>query len=254
MQIIDTHCHLYSSEFNSDIDEIVRKAEKEGVNTFYLPAIDSSTHQYMIELEQNYPGKCIAMMGLHPCSVKANYLDELHIVEDWINKKKFAAVGEIGLDFYWDTTYINEQYIAFNKQIELAILNNMPIVIHTRNAMPETIEVVKGFVSKGVKGIFHCFSGNCIQAMQIIEMGFYLGIGGVITYKNSGLAEVIEKIDLKHLVVETDAPYLTPVPFRGKRNECSYIKYVIEKLALIKNVSKEEVANVTTLNAKKIFG
>jgi TatD DNase family protein len=254
MGLTDTHCHLYSNEFTADIDEVIKRAVIEGADKFYLPAIDSTTHEQMIKLEENYPGKCIAMMGLHPCSVKENYAEELHIVEDWLAKRKFAAVGEIGLDFYWDKTFIQQQYDAFRKQIELSLQYKLPIVIHTRNAMPETITVVKEYASKGITGIFHCFSGTYKEATEIIDMGFYLGIGGVITYKNAGLAEVIEKIDLKYLVVETDAPYLTPVPFRGKRNESSYLKYIIEKLALVKNMPVEEIAAVTIANAQKIFG
>ncbi len=253
MQIIDTHCHLYSDEFNDDIEAVIKRAEHESVTQFFLPAIDSSTHNSMLQLEEKYAGKCIAMMGLHPCYVKNNYTDELLIVEDWLAKRKFAAVGEIGLDFYWDKTFVNQQYIAFRKQIELALQYNLPIVIHTRNAMAETIDVVKAYRDTGLIGIFHCFGGTSEEAAAIIDMGFYLGIGGVVTYKNTSLAAMLEKIDLKYIVLETDAPYLTPVPFRGKRNESSYLKYVVEKLAVIKNCSVDEIAAVTTANAKSIF-
>ncbi|MBP6430767.1 MAG: TatD family hydrolase [Ferruginibacter sp.] len=244
--MIDTHCHLYSTEFDSDRNEMLQRAEQEGVQKFYLPAIDSTTHDAMIELE-NSNKKCIAMMGLHPCSVKENYKEELQIVEEWFTKRNFVAVGEIGLDFYWDKTFVKEQYESFNCQIELAIKKNVPIVIHTRNAMQETINVVKKH--KNVRGIFHCFSGSYESAKEIIKAGFYLGIGGVVTYKNAGLAEVLQKINLQHLVLETDAPYLTPVPFRGKRNESSYLKYIVEKIAEIKNVTVEEVVEVTSTNA-----
>jgi TatD DNase family protein len=253
MILIDTHCHLYAEEFATDIDEVIKRATAEGVDKFYLPAIDSTTHMQMIALEENYPGKCIAMMGLHPCYVKENYLNELQLVKDWLAKKKFAAIGEIGLDFYWDKTFVTEQHDAFRQQMELALQYKLPIVIHTRKAMPETIATVKEYAAKGVTGIFHCFGGNYKEAVEIIDMGFYLGIGGVLTYKNAGLVEVIEKIDLKYLVLETDAPYLTPAPFRGKRNESSYLKYVIEKLAQIKNVPLRDVAAITTANAQKIF-
>jgi TatD DNase family protein len=252
--IVDTHCHLYLDEFKQDINEVIRRAEKEGVHKFYLPAIDSTETENIFLLEDKFPGKCIAMMGLHPCSVKENYMEELTIVKDWLGKRKFAAVGEIGLDFYWDKTFTAQQYEAFRMQVELSLQYKLPIVIHTRNAMQETIEVVKEFVPRGARGIFHCFGGTVENAKEIIDAGFYLGIGGVLTYKRSGLAEVLEKIDLKHMVLETDSPYLTPVPFRGKRNESSYLKYVIEKLALIKNVAVEEVASVTTANAENIFG
>lgn len=252
--IVDTHCHLYLDEFKDDITAVIKRAEAEGVTKFYLPGIDSSEIENMFLLETKFPGKCMAMMGLHPCSVKENYLDELAIVKDWLTKRKFAAVGEIGLDLYWDKTFVVQQYEAFRLQIELSLQYDLPIVIHTRNAMQETIDVVKEFVPAGVKGIFHCFGGTVENANEIIKAGFFLGIGGVLTYKKSGLAEVLEKIDLKHIVLETDSPYLTPVPFRGKRNESSYLKYVVQKLAEIKNVSIEEVAAVTTANAEKIFG
>lgn len=254
MKLTDTHCHLYSAEFAGDIKEVIERAEKEQVGRFYLPAIDSSTHDNMLLLEEQYPGKCRAMMGLHPCSVNGGYIHELKMVEDWLTKRKFVAIGEIGLDFYWDKTFTAEQYTAFRQQIELALQYQLPIVIHTRNAMAETINVVKEYAGRGLKGIFHCFGGTQEDAAAIISMGFYLGIGGVLTYKNAGLAQVLEKIDLQHLVLETDAPYLTPVPFRGKRNESSYLKYVAEKIAEIKKCTVEEVAEVTTANAKKIFG
>lgn len=254
MIITDTHCHLYSEEFDNDIDDIIKRAEAEGVSRFYLPAIDSTATTAMLNLETRFPGKCIAMMGLHPCYVKENYRDELQLVEEWLEKRPFAAVGEIGLDFYWDKTFVAEQRIAFTTQIEWSIKYNLPIVIHTRNAMQETIEIVKDYVPKGARGIFHCFSGSAESAKEIIKTGFYLGIGGVLTYKNGSLAEVLKEIDLAHLVLETDAPYLTPVPFRGKRNESSYLKYIIARLAEVKNCSVEAVAAITTANAQKIFG
>jgi len=252
--IVDTHCHLYLDAFKTDIPEVMDRAAAEGVDKFFLPAIDSTEIENMLLLEEKFPGKCFAMMGLHPCSVKENYIEEMALVESLLAKRKFAAVGEIGLDFYWDKTFTEQQYASFRAQIELSIQYKMPIVIHTRNAMQETIDVVKEYVPAGVRGIFHCFGGTLEQAKAVIDAGFYLGIGGVLTYKRSGLAEVLEKIDLQYLVLETDAPYLAPVPFRGKRNESSYLKYIVEKLALIKNVSAGEVAAVTTANAEKIFG
>jgi TatD DNase family protein len=254
MTIIDTHCHLYLEEFTNDINAIVERAQAYGVEKFYLPAISSEETANMLGLEAKFPGVCIPMMGLHPCYVKENYEEELAVVEEWLNKRPFAAVGEIGLDFYWDKTFVKEQYESFTRQMQWAISKNLPIVIHTRNAMEETIETVKPFAAKGLGGIFHCFSGNAAQAKAVTEMGFYLGIGGVITYKNSGLAEALQDIGLEKLVLETDAPYLTPVPFRGKRNESSYLQYIIEKLADIKNLPVEEVAAITTANAQKIFG
>lgn len=251
--MIDTHCHLYVDEFKADISEVMERALAAGVESFYLPAIDSSEHVNMILLQEQYPAICKAMMGLHPCSVKADYMEELKVVEEWLSKRRFAAIGEIGLDFYWDTSFTNQQYKAFRMQIELALQYKLPIVIHTRNAMKQTIEVVEEYVPKGVRGIFHCFGGSIDEAKRIIDAGFYLGIGGVVTYKNAGLAQVLENIDLKFMVLETDAPYLTPVPYRGKRNESSYLKYIIEKLAQVKNVSVADVEAATTANAKKIF-
>ncbi len=254
MILTDTHCHLYSESFVADIDEVIKRALLEGVQRFYLPAIDSKTLNSMLALEEKYPGVCIALAGLHPCSVHENYREELLIVEEILSKRRFVAVGEIGLDFYWDKTFTMQQYDAFNIQIELSIQYNIPIVIHSRNAMQETINVIKSYKPKGVRGIFHCFSGSYESAKEIIGAGFYLGIGGVVTYKNAGVAEVLEKIGIEHIVVETDAPYLSPVPFRGKRNESSYLKYIVAKIAAIKNISPAEVARQTTLNAEKIFG
>lgn len=252
--LIDTHCHLYLRSFREDIAEVMDRAKEAGVEKFYLPAIDSSETANMLQLEASYPDSCFAMMGLHPCSVKEDYEQELEQVAEWLSKRKFAAVGEIGLDFYWDKTFTEQQYIAFRKQIEWAISYDLPIVIHTRNAMQETIDVVREYVPRGIRGIFHCFGDSYAYANQIVDMGFYLGIGGVITYKKSGLAEVLEKISLRNIVIETDAPYLTPVPFRGKRNESSYLKYIAGKLAEVKNTSVAEVSELTSLNAQKIFG
>lgn len=254
MFLIDTHCHLYSEEFKNDIEQVINRAREAGVQKFYLPAIDSEVITDMLLLEKKYPDQCFAMMGLHPCYVKENYKDELNIVEEWLQKRKFVAVGEIGLDFYWDKTFTQQQYAAFEMQMQWALDRNMPIVIHTRNAMQETINMVKPFAVKGLKGIFHCFSGSYESAVQIVDMNFLLGIGGVLTYKNAGLPAALEKIGLEHMVLETDAPYLTPVPFRGKRNESSYLQYVVEVLARVKNIKKEEVAKITSANAEKIFG
>lgn len=250
--LVDSHCHLYSEEFSSDRDAVIQRAIDAGVKKFYLPAIDSETTAAMLKLEETYPGVCICMAGLHPCYVKANYKEELRLVNEMLTVRKFAAVGEIGLDFYWDKTFVKEQYDAFHEQIELAITYKLPIVIHTREATKETIDVVSKYKGK-ITGIFHCFGGSLEEANQIINLGFLMGIGGVVTYKKSGLDEVLKHIDLKHIVLETDAPYLTPVPFRGKRNESSYLKYVQEKIALIKNVDMEEVATITTENALGLF-
>ncbi len=253
MIIVDTHCHLYSEEFITDIDAVIARAKSQGVAKFYLPAIDSSSLEAMLALENRYPNEVFAMMGLHPCYVKENYKTELQIVADQLTKRDFVAVGEIGLDFYWDKTFATQQHGAFELQMQWALDKKLPIVIHTRNAMQETINMVKPFAAKGLTGIFHCFSGSYESAKQIIDMGFMLGIGGVITYKNSGLPDALANIPSSFFVLETDAPYLSPVPFRGKRNESSYLQYIIEKLADTKQISVEEMANITTENAMKIF-
>ena len=252
--LIDTHAHLYSEEFKNDISNIMQRARIAGVHKIYLPGIDSHSIDNMLALEQEYPGECIAMMGLHPCYVKENYRDELAIVEQWLEKRPFVAVGEIGLDFYWDTTFVKAQYDAFKMQMQWALNRSLPIVIHTRNAMNETIETVKPFADQGLRGIFHCFSGDSEAARKVVNMGFYLGIGGVVTYKNNGLGEALENIPAEYLVLETDAPYLAPVPYRGKTNESSYLTYIISKLAEIKKLPETELAAITTANAQKIFG
>lgn len=251
--MIDTHCHLYVEEFQQDIKEVILRAEAKGVKNFFMPAIDSSTHNAMILLEEEHKGICYAMIGLHPCSVKEDYLKELAVVEVWLKKRPFAAIGEAGLDFYWDTTFKKEQYAALERQAELAIQYDLPLVLHTRNAMQETIDVISNYKGRNLKGIFHCFGGSLTEAEQIIETNFLLGIGGVVTYKKSGLDAVLPSISLQHIVLETDAPYLSPVPFRGKRNESAYLKEIAEKIASIKNVSVEEVMSVTTENAKQLF-
>jgi TatD DNase family protein len=254
MKLIDTHTHLYLDEFQCDRDQVLQKAINAGIEKFYLPSIDSSEAENLFKLEGKYPGICFAMMALHPCSIKENYKDELAFVYKNLQKRKFAAIGETGLDFYWDKTFVTQQYESLHTQIEWALEYQLPVVLHTRNAMRETIDVINEYIPRGLKGIFHCFSGTIGEAKEIIKAGFLLGVGGVLTYKNSGLAEVIKEIDIDHLVLETDAPYLSPVPFRGKRNESSYLTYIAQKLADIKNISIEEVAAVTTANAEKVFG
>ena len=251
--IIDTHSHLYLSEFDGDRDLMLKKAENEGIELILMPAIDNETHLAMLEIEAQNPEKYLSMMGLHPCSVKEGYKQELKRVEAYFEKRHFVAVGETGLDFYWDRTFTKEQYESFQIQIELAKKYDIPVVIHSRSSIDECIKAIKENQRGSLKGVFHCFSGDEKQANEIIDLGFYLGIGGVVTFKNSGLDKVIAGIDMKYVVLETDAPYLAPVPFRGKRNECSYLKYVVEKLAEIKNISKDEVENITSRNAKELF-
>lgn len=251
---IDTHTHLYDEQFDSDRKTSIQQAIDQGVEKMYLPNCDSSTIEGMLEVEKAFPSHCFAMMGLHPCYVKENVHDELAIMEAWLTKRTFSAIGEIGLDYHWDKTYINEQKKAFRTQIEWSLQYNRPIVIHTREATKDTIEIVKEYAPKGVRGVFHCFSGSVETARQIIDLGFYLGIGGVLTYKNAGLQEVVQLIDLKHIVLETDAPYLSPVPHRGKRNESSYTLFIAEKLANLKGIDLTTVASITTENALKLFG
>jgi TatD DNase family protein len=254
MRFIDTHAHLYSSPLNENRELIIQNAINNGIDTIIMPAIDSDTLESMLELEAAYPKNCIAMMGLHPCSVKDNVQQELDIVEAQLKKRKFIAIGEIGLDYYWDKTFIQQQIEAFTIQMQWALEKQLPIVIHTRNAMGETIEAVKPFAKKGLRGIFHCFSGSQESAQQIISMGFHLGLGGVLTYKNAAVAEAIKEIPMSHLVLETDAPYLSPVPYRGKTNEPAFMIEVAKKLAEIKNIPLQEVAAITTNNAKAVFG
>lgn len=250
---IDTHTHLYSEEFNVDRNDMITRAIASGVVRFYLPNVDSGSIDGMLALEKDFPNVCLPMMGLHPCSVKENYESELEIVHSCLKERRFVAIGEIGLDLYWDKTFAKEQEIALKKQIDWALEFNYSIVIHCRNAFDEIYSILSSY-EKLPKAIFHCFSGNTEQAHKIIELGnFMLGIGGVVTFKNSGLDKVVEEIDLKHLVLETDAPYLAPMPYRGKRNESAYILLIAKKIAEIKNCSVEDVAKITTQNAQFIF-
>lgn len=252
--MIDTHTHLYLGEFKEDLADVVSRAEKQGISKFYLPNIDSSSVADLLEVEAQYPGKCIAMMGLHPCSVNEHYNQELKIVEEWLRKRTFAAVGEIGLDYYWDKTFLAEQKDAFQQQINWAKELNLPIVIHSRDSMQDCIDLVRAHQNGKLKGIFHCFGGTADEARQIIDLGFLMGIGGVVTYKKSGLTDVLQTISINHLVLETDAPYLTPVPFRGKRNEPAYLTYVVEKMCEAMQLSTEEIIRATTKNAQNLFG
>lgn len=252
--LIDTHSHIYLKEFDADRDSVLLRAENEGVKKILLPAIDSETHAATLQIEEQFPQTCLAMMGLHPCSVKENFEYEIQLVKDFFDKRKFVAVGETGLDFYWDLTFKEQQYDAFQIQIDIAKRLYLPVVIHSRNSIDECISVIKQNQDGNLKGVFHCFSGNTMQAQRIMELGFYLGIGGVVTFKNSGLDKVMQEIDLSKVVLETDAPYLAPVPFRGKRNECSYLKYIVSKLAEIKEMSNEEIEEITTKNAQALFG
>ncbi len=253
MVFIDTHTHLYVKEFSPDIDEVIRKATEEGVELFLLPAIDSEETASMKDLENKYPDKCLSMAGLHPCSVKGNYAEELQHVQDLLQTRKFVAIGETGLDFYWDKTFTREQYESLKIHAEWALHYDLPLVLHTRDAMREAIDVISLYRGRGLRGVFHCFGGTLEEANDIISNNFLLGIGGVVTYKKSGLADLLKSVDLSHVVLETDAPYLAPVPYRGKRNESSYISIIAGKIAEAKDVNIEEVAEQTTKNAREMF-
>jgi TatD DNase family protein len=249
--LIDTHAHIYLPEFDADRQDVIDRARLAGVEAIYLPAIDSSTHAAMLQTEARFP-LCRSMMGLHPCSVKEDFEAELAIIGRYLEERRFIAIGEIGLDFYWDKTYTTQQYAAFHQQIVLALRYDLPIVIHSRNATDECIGVVRQY--PGLRGVFHCFSGNEEQARQIMAAGFYLGIGGVVTFKNAGMDKVVQAVGLEGVILETDAPYLTPVPYRGKRNEPAYTKLVAEKMATLLNQDVAEIAEITSANAKKLFG
>lgn len=252
--ITDTHTHLYSEQFNEDRQAMIQRAKDAGVSRFFIPAIDSSYTESMLALEKENPDDVFLMMGLHPTSVKENYLEELAYVKKWINKKDFYAIGEIGIDLYWDKSFLKQQQEAFRIQIKWAKEKKLPIVIHCRDAFDEIFEVLASEKGDDLRGIFHCFTGTLEQAKQAITYNMKLGIGGVATFKNGKIDKFLHEIDLKHIVLETDAPYLAPKPFRGKRNESAYITNVIDKLVDTYNISYEEIAKVTTQNSKEVFG
>lgn len=255
MILTDTHTHLYSSQFDEDRAEMIERAVEKGVSRLFLPNIDSAYIESMLALEKKYPDNCFAMMGLHPCSVKENYREELAIVEEWLGKRNFCAIGEIGIDLYWDKSTLAIQQDAFRTQINWAKERNLPFVIHCRDAFDEIFEIMDELNDENMRGIFHCFTGNLEQAQHIINYGgFKLGIGGVVTFKNSGLDKVVEQVDIKHLVLETDSPYLAPTPYRGKRNESSYLYNVADRVSDLNQMSIEKVAEITTANSKEVFG
>lgn len=250
----DTHTHLYSDEFSEDRDVMIQRALSAGVNRFFIPAIDSSYVPAMYALEAKYPENMFLMCGLHPTSTKANYKEELTLVEKQLEQRKFYAIGEIGIDLYWDKTFLTAQQHSFRHQIGLAKKYKLPIVIHCRDAFDEVFEILEEQKSDDLFGIFHCFTGNFEQAQQAIALNFKLGIGGVITFKNGKIDQYINQIDLKHIVLETDAPYLAPVPYRGKRNESAYVVNVAQKLAELYGKSIDEIGAITTKNSKDVFG
>lgn len=254
MIITDTHTHLYSEAFDADRDEVIGKAMENGVNRFFIPAIDSTYTDRMLQLKRSYPDSIFLMTGLHPTHVKENYKEELQHVAEQLEKHNFCAMGEIGIDLYWDGTFLKEQREAFRTQIILAKKHNLPIVIHCRDAFDEIFEVLEKEKGDDLHGIFHCFTGTLEQAKKAISYNMALGIGGVVTFKHGKIDTFLSKIDLKHIVLETDAPYLAPVPYRGKRNEALYIVNILEKVATIYNKTMEEVAAITTENSKRVFG
>jgi TatD DNase family protein len=250
---IDTHAHIYSEEFKIDRMDMLARCEEHRIGKIYMPNVDHTSVDGMLELEDRFKGKYYAMMGLHPCSVKKDFERELYQVEDWLTKRKFLAVGEIGTDLYWDKTFWEQQKEAFKIQVGWARQYNLPIVIHCRESIDETIEMVEALQDGKLTGVFHCFSGNAAQAKRIEKLNFYMGIGGVVTFKNGGLDKVIPEISLNHIVLETDSPYLAPVPHRGKRNEPSFLSLVADKIATLKNTSISEIQSITTQNALKLF-
>jgi TatD DNase family protein len=254
MLITDTHTHLYSEQFNEDRNEMVQRAIDVGVTRFFVPAIDSTYLNAMLDLEKAFPKNTFLMMGLHPTHVKENVEEELAFVKKWLDKRCFYAVGEIGIDLYWDKAFLKQQQFAFKTQIEWAKEKNVPIVIHCRDAFDEIFEILEEVKDEKLFGIFHCFTGNLEQAKKAISYNMKLGIGGVVTFKNGKIDQFLNEILVENIVLETDAPYLAPTPYRGKRNESSYIIKILGKLAEIYNLTPQEIAEITTQNSKNIFG
>lgn len=255
MNLTDTHIHLYAEDFDADRADLIASAKQAGVHKMLMPNIDASSIDSMLHLTDQYSGLCHAMMGLHPCYVNDDYLNQLNIIRQHLesNRHRIIAVGEIGLDFHWDLTWKKEQEIAFREQCRWASDMNLPISIHSRNSTAELIAILHDLNLPGLTGVFHCFSGDINQADEIINMGFYLGIGGVVTFKNSTLASIVKEVPLECILLETDGPYLAPTPYRGKRNEPSYLRLIAEKVAEIKQVSLEKIAQMTSLNAERLF-
>jgi TatD DNase family protein len=252
---VDTHTHLYDDRLDeARQDDMIRRAFDAGVDKMYMPNCDRHTIPGMMRIAEAFPGKCLAMMGLHPTYVKEDFREELAIVKEWLDKQRFAAVGEIGLDYYWDKTYLAQQKEAFAQQIDWALEHDLPIVIHSREATDDCIALVRSKQNGKLHGVFHCFSGTAEQARQIADLGFVLGIGGVVTFKsNKELQALVQQMPIESLVLETDAPYLAPVPFRGKRNESAYIPFVAEKIAELRDISIEDLGQATSANAAKLF-
>jgi TatD DNase family protein len=254
MILTDTHTHIYYEADEEKLDQQMQRCRDNGIQRLFLPNVDSTSIPLVLGLGKKYPETCFPMLGLHPCNVKGDYEEDLSQIYEAIQKNKVYAIGEIGIDLYWDKTFIKEQQHTFRTQINWAKELDLPIVIHCREAFDEIFEILEDLKEEKLRGIFHCFTGNLEQAQLAIQLNFYLGIGGVLTYKKAGLAEVIRDIDLQHLVLETDAPYLAPVPYRGKPNESAYLIHIAQKLADIKEMSLAQVAEITTANSIKVFG
>ena len=253
MRIIDTHTHLYLNQFKDDVDLVIERAKNAGIDKFIFPAIDSSHFKDMHELRNRYPENIYLMSGLHPVSVKDNYKEELNLVLKSLETHNYVGIGEIGIDLYWDKTFLKQQQEAFEFQIRLAISNNLPIVIHCRDGFDEIFEILDAEKCSKMRGIFHCFTGTLVQANRAINLGFNLGIGGVVTFKNGGIDKFLNKIDIKNIVLETDAPYLSPVPHRGKRNESFYVTYILKKISELYGLNEQDIAKITSKNALEIF-
>jgi TatD DNase family protein len=253
MILADTHAHLYLDAFDADRHDSVRRALALGVKYMLLPNIDAGSAEPMLDLCRAFPGRCFPMIGLHPTSVGPDFREQLGTMEEWLKKEKFVAIGEMGIDLYWDRTYFGEQKEAFRRQIELALMYDLPVVIHSRNSFPEIFSLLEEIRPEGLRGVFHCFTGDAAQAAHITGMGLHLGIGGVLTYKSSKLAEALEEVPVDRLLLETDAPFLAPAPHRGKRNESAFIPDIARKLAEVKGLTMAEVARITTENARKLF-
>ena len=254
MELIDTHAHIYLEEFDSDRSEVIERAHKVGVQQIVMPNIDKRSIERMLAVEASTMNVCHSAIGLHPCSVKVDFENELKAVEEWLGKRPFVAIGEIGTDLYWDKSFWEQQKEAFIVQLQWAKKFGLPLIIHCRESLDETIELVGQHTDENLRGVFHCFSGSLAQANRVIELGFHLGIGGVATFKNGGLDKVLPDLSVDHLVLETDSPYLAPVPYRGKRNEPGYVSLVAERIASIMGISIETIATSTTKNAKLLFG
>ncbi|HAX96181.1 MAG TPA: hydrolase TatD [Prolixibacteraceae bacterium] len=252
--LIDTHAHLYTGEFDTDRNEMIERTIQSGIKKMILPNIDESSIEGMLSLSDQYPDNCFPLIGLHPTSVTPDYKSQITLVEKWLSDRKFYGIGEIGIDLYWDKSYLKEQEEAFRYQVKIAKSANLPIVIHVRDSFQEVMKIIEEEQDGLLTGVFHCFSGDAEDAQKVFDLGFYIGIGGVVTFKNTNLREVLKETGLKHVVLETDAPYLAPVPYRGKRNESSYLSIIAARVAEATGTSEMEVARITTENAERLFG